>query len=122
MTSTNLRKLYSLDGRGFGWSRFIKLFLVSSGQGPRSSFLLVGLIEHRRCEISRGETFEIKSPKMPGNTSNFNNHDEVAYSFASILIFLMQTYVMNKSYWWGFSPASHLAPRSLLVGCNNTPA
>ena len=50
-------------------------------QGPRSGFLLVGLIEHRRCEISRGETFEIKSPEMPGNTSNFNNHHEVAYSF-----------------------------------------
>ena len=49
-------------------------------QGPRSGFLLVGLIEHRRCEISRGETFEIKSPEMPGNTSNFNNHHEVAYS------------------------------------------
>ena len=50
-------------------------------QGPRSGFLLVGLIEHQRCEISRGETFEIKSPEMPGNTSNFNNHHEVAYSF-----------------------------------------
>ena len=33
---------------------------------PRSGFLLVGLIEHRRCEISGGETFEIKSPEMPG--------------------------------------------------------
>ena len=62
-------------------------------QGPRSGFLLVGPIEHRlcsRCEISRGETFEIKSPEMPGNTSIFNNHHEVAYSFASILIFLMK--------------------------------
>ena len=51
-------------------------------QGPRSGFLLVGLIEHRRCEISRGETFEIKSPdEIPGNTSSFTNHHKVAYSF-----------------------------------------
>ena len=35
--------------------------------------------------------------------------------FASILIFLMQTYVLNKNYWWSFSPASHPAPRSLLL-------
>ena len=31
-------------------------------------------------DILRG-TFEINSPEMPGNTSNFNNHHEVAYSF-----------------------------------------
>ena len=60
-------------------------------QGPRSSFLLVGLIEHQRCDISRGETFEIKSPEMPGNTSNFNNHHEVAYSFC------LDSYIFNAS-------------------------
>ena len=60
-------------------------------QGPRSGFLLVGLIEHRRCEISRGETFEIKSPEMPGNTSNFNNHHEVAYSFC------LNSYIFNAN-------------------------
>ena len=60
-------------------------------QGPRSGFLLVGLIEHRRCEISRGETFEIKSPEMPGNTSNFNNHHEVAYSFC------LDSYIFNAN-------------------------
>ena len=60
-------------------------------QGPRSGFLLVGLIEHRRYEISRGETFEIKSPEMPGNTSNFNNHDEVAYSFC------LDSYIFNAN-------------------------
>ena len=54
---------------------------MSLYQGPRSCFSLVGLIEQRRCEIFRGETFEIKSPEMRGNTSNFNNHHEVAYSF-----------------------------------------
>ena len=60
-------------------------------QGPRSGFLLVGLIEHRRCEISRGETFEIKSPEMPGNTSNFNNHHEVASSFC------LDSYIFNAN-------------------------
>ena len=60
-------------------------------QGPRSGFLLVGLIEHRRCEISRGETFEIKSPEMSGNTSNFNNHHEVAYSFC------LDSYIFNAN-------------------------
>ena len=49
----------------------------------------MGLIEHRRCEISRGETFEIKSPEMPGNTSNFNNHHEVACSFC------LDSYIFN---------------------------
>ena len=59
---------------------------VEVSQGPRSGFLLVGLIEHRRCGISTGsgETFEIKSPGMPGNTSNFNYHHEVAYSFCLV--------------------------------------
>ena len=60
-------------------------------QGRRSGFLLVGLIEHRRYEISRGETCEIKSPDMPGNTSNFNNHDEVAYSFC------LDSYIFNAN-------------------------
>ena len=60
-------------------------------QGPRSGFLLVGLIEHGRCEISRGENFEIESPEIPGNTSNFNNHHEVAYSFC------LDSYIFNAN-------------------------
>ena len=54
-------------------------------------FYWCGLIEHRRCEISRGETFEIKSPEMPGNTSNFNNHHKVAYSFC------LDSYIFNAN-------------------------
>ena len=72
--------------------RVISKLFYHKDQGPRSGFLLVGLIEHRRCEISRGETFEMKSPEMPGNNhhevaynhhevAHFNNHHEVAYSF-----------------------------------------
>ena len=41
--------------------------------------------------MSRGETFEIKSPEMPGNTSNFNNHHEVAYSFC------LDSYIFNAN-------------------------
>ena len=82
-------------------------------QGPRSCFLLVGLIEHRRCEMSRGETFEIKSPEMPGNTSNFNNHDEVAYSLCLDSYIFNANICIEQNNWWGFSPASHPAPRSL---------
>ena len=85
--------------------------ILYSRQGPRSGFLLMGLIEDRRCEISRRKTFEIKSPEMPGNTSNFNNHHVV---FASILIFLMQTYVLNKNYWSGFKPSQ--PPRYAVLG------
>ena len=84
-------------------------------QEPRSGFLLVGLIEHRRCEISRGETFEIKSPKMPGNTSNFNNHDEMAYSFCLDFYIFNANICIEQNFWWGFSPASHPAPRSLTL-------
>ena len=52
----------------------------------------MGLIEHRRCEISRGETFEIKSPdEIPGNTSSFTNHHEVAYSF------YLDSYIFNAN-------------------------
>ena len=43
------------------------------------------------CEISRGETFEIKSPEMPGNTSNFKNPHEVAYSFC------LDSYIFNAN-------------------------
>ena len=44
------------------------------------------------------EIFEIRSPEMPGNTSNFNNHREVAYSFClDSYIFQMPTYVLNRS-------------------------
>ena len=60
-------------------------------QRPRNGFLLEGLIDHRSCEISRGETFEIKSPEMPGNSSNFNIHHEVAYSFS------LDSYIFNAN-------------------------
>ena len=66
-------------------------FIRKPPQGSRSGFLLVGLIEHRRCEISREETFEIKSSEMPGNTSNFNNHHEVAYRFG------LDSYIFNAN-------------------------
>ena len=41
--------------------------------------------------MSRGETIEIKSPEMPGNTSNFNNHHEVAHSFC------LNSYIFNAN-------------------------
>ena len=39
-------------------------------------------------EYTPDKFFEIHSPALPGNTSNFKDYREVAYDFASILILL----------------------------------
>ena len=73
----------------------------------------MGLIEHRRCEISRGKRLKSRALRCLETLLIPTIIMKWHIVFASILIFLMQTYVLNKNYWWGFSPASHPAPRSL---------
>ena len=86
---------------------------TTENQGPRSGFLLVGLIEHQRCEISRGKLLKSRALRCLETFLISTIIMKWHIVFASILIFLMQIYVLNKNYWWGFSPASHPAPRVL---------
>ena len=54
---------------------------------------------------------------MPGNTSNFNNHHEVAYSFC-LDSYIFNAYICIEQKLLA-GPASHPAPRSL-VQCDVT--